>query len=265
MTSFITRKTQHSYTYFWTLLVSIAIVLLSDWGRPDIFPSIPFMYIKLFMNALRVYTACCVFYFCIHNFIISFIPAVVFSIAVLMNTSFNNLNLFTEGCYYFSIITICISSFINLLHCESSQKEFFKIDFIVSTTILLTSIIVYLLNIARLFADVFYLILIICSKLFIQYQNKDKVNSLSNNQTELLTSNEIKNHFSELDKFSLSEREKEIAEHLLLGETNQQIADKLFISIATVKTHITNIFNKTNTKNRMRFARLALKINQPKD
>jgi len=42
----------------------------------------------------------------------------------------------------------------------------------------------------------------------------------------------------------LSSREKEIVELLSLGFSNQQIADKLFISYHTVRTHRKNIFKK---------------------
>ncbi|WP_081782530.1 response regulator transcription factor [Prolixibacter bellariivorans] len=41
--------------------------------------------------------------------------------------------------------------------------------------------------------------------------------------------------------------------------TNQQIADKLFISIETVKDHNSRIFLKTEVKNRTQLARLFLR------
>lgn len=43
---------------------------------------------------------------------------------------------------------------------------------------------------------------------------------------------------------SLSKREKEVLRHLALGHNSQEIADALFISEATVKTHRKNIRNK---------------------
>lgn len=48
---------------------------------------------------------------------------------------------------------------------------------------------------------------------------------------------------------SLTEREKEILDLIALGCKNQQIADKLFISFHTVRTHRKNIFKKLNCKN----------------
>lgn len=46
------------------------------------------------------------------------------------------------------------------------------------------------------------------------------------------------------EKESLSQREKEIISHVVKGMTNQEIADKLFLSIHTVITHRRNIARK---------------------
>lgn len=43
-----------------------------------------------------------------------------------------------------------------------------------------------------------------------------------------------------------SKREKEVIQHLTLGATSKEIADKLFISLHTVHTHRKNILRKTN-------------------
>jgi DNA-binding NarL/FixJ family response regulator len=50
--------------------------------------------------------------------------------------------------------------------------------------------------------------------------------------------------------FTLSEREKDILKTMVLGLKNKDIADKLFISENTVKTHISNIFKKFGVNNR---------------
>lgn len=48
----------------------------------------------------------------------------------------------------------------------------------------------------------------------------------------------------------LSKREHEILLLISEGYSNQQIADKLFISLNTTKTHLKNIYQKLNVKRR---------------
>ncbi|MGR5062152.1 LuxR C-terminal-related transcriptional regulator [Photobacterium sp. DNB22_13_2] len=50
---------------------------------------------------------------------------------------------------------------------------------------------------------------------------------------------------------SLTTREKEILDLLILGESNEQIAANLFVSENTVKSHLHNVFKKINAKNRV--------------
>ncbi len=49
----------------------------------------------------------------------------------------------------------------------------------------------------------------------------------------------------------LTEREFEIAEHGYNGVTNSQIAEKIFVSVNTVKTHVKNIFLKLDVNSRL--------------
>ena len=52
----------------------------------------------------------------------------------------------------------------------------------------------------------------------------------------------------------LTPRELDVARLVAIGSTNQEIAQKLFISESTVKTHINSIFNRLNLKNRSQLA-----------
>jgi DNA-binding NarL/FixJ family response regulator len=52
----------------------------------------------------------------------------------------------------------------------------------------------------------------------------------------------------------LSERELDIARAVARGRTNQEIAAELFISLSTVKTHITRIQDKLGVRNRVEIA-----------
>lgn len=48
----------------------------------------------------------------------------------------------------------------------------------------------------------------------------------------------------------LSQRETEVLELIITGLSNKAIANKLFISLSTVKTHINNIYKILEVKNR---------------
>jgi len=49
---------------------------------------------------------------------------------------------------------------------------------------------------------------------------------------------------------SLSQREVEILNEIVKGSSNDEIADKLFLSVNTVKHHVHNIFSKLGVENR---------------
>ncbi len=53
-----------------------------------------------------------------------------------------------------------------------------------------------------------------------------------------------------IKKYNLSDREAEIAALILEGLDNGKIARKSFITVATVKTHVYNLFNKVGVRNR---------------
>lgn len=50
--------------------------------------------------------------------------------------------------------------------------------------------------------------------------------------------------------YKLSNRETEVMRLIVLGKSNQEIADELFLAVGTVKTHIHNILVKTEQQNR---------------
>jgi DNA-binding CsgD family transcriptional regulator len=49
----------------------------------------------------------------------------------------------------------------------------------------------------------------------------------------------------------ISKREMEVMALISESMTNEEIAEKLFLSAKTVKTHIRNIFEKTGIRNRV--------------
>ena len=59
--------------------------------------------------------------------------------------------------------------------------------------------------------------------------------------------------------FDLTEREREVLQLVIEGHSNQQIAEVLFISIATVKAHISNILSKLQVSSRAEAIAYAIK------
>ncbi len=65
------------------------------------------------------------------------------------------------------------------------------------------------------------------------------------NQAEEVTINEV-----ELRKLNFSKREYEVLQLLTKGHSNAAIAENLFLSLSTVKTHVSNLFVKLDVKSR---------------
>ncbi len=59
-----------------------------------------------------------------------------------------------------------------------------------------------------------------------------------------------------IERYGISNRERQVLELICLGETNKQIERALLISLPTVKDHISNIFQKTGVTNRVQLAAL---------
>ena len=59
--------------------------------------------------------------------------------------------------------------------------------------------------------------------------------------------------------FDLTEREQEVLELVVQGNSNQQIANSLVISLATVKAHISNILSKLQVSSRAEATAYAVK------
>jgi DNA-binding CsgD family transcriptional regulator len=70
-------------------------------------------------------------------------------------------------------------------------------------------------------------------------------------------SDEVKRYDKLQQAYELTNREKDVAMLLIKGLSNQAIADTLFVSLATVKTHSHNIYSKTNTKNKSELRNLV--------
>lgn len=66
-----------------------------------------------------------------------------------------------------------------------------------------------------------------------------------------LLSNPQSLHPHVITKLGISPREQEVMALLITGKSYQQIADELFISLPTVKTHVSNIYRKVGVRNKI--------------
>jgi NarL family two-component system response regulator LiaR len=64
----------------------------------------------------------------------------------------------------------------------------------------------------------------------------------------------------ELDRLNLSRREVEVLELMAEGLSNQEISARLFVSLNTIKTHSSNLFEKMEVKRRTQAIEMAKRL-----
>jgi DNA-binding NarL/FixJ family response regulator len=77
---------------------------------------------------------------------------------------------------------------------------------------------------------------------------------------EFATSRKQEDRRGHAPELAPSEREKEVLQLVAEGKTNREIAEALFISENTVKTHLKNILDKLHLKNRSQAAAYATRL-----
>lgn len=65
---------------------------------------------------------------------------------------------------------------------------------------------------------------------------------------------------AEFKKLNLTTREYEVLQLLSQGHSNAEIAENLFLSLSTVKTHVSNLFDKMDVKNRIQAVEKAKRL-----
>lgn len=60
-----------------------------------------------------------------------------------------------------------------------------------------------------------------------------------------------------IEELEISKREYEVLKGISLGLSNKEIADKLFISESTIKTHVSNLLVKLDAKRRTQAIQIA--------
>jgi len=66
---------------------------------------------------------------------------------------------------------------------------------------------------------------------------------------------------AELEKLNISPRELEVLQLMAEGLSNAEIADRLFVSLNTVKTHSSRLFEKLDVKRRTQAVETAKRLN----
>ena len=99
---------------------------------------------------------------------------------------------------------------------------------------------------------IFWLIINIATLLYEYRYDFSLAFSKTSSELGNRTKADIKTRIEEVCRlYKLTPREKEFVELIYKGKSNKEIAEVLFLSESTVKTHIYNIFRKMDTKNRV--------------
>ena len=83
--------------------------------------------------------------------------------------------------------------------------------------------------------------------------NKTSETQLQKMESFVINSEKLKSH-------GVSDRELEVLQLMAEGLSNQEIADKLFVSLHTIKTHSSNLYSKLNVKRRTQAIQKAREI-----
>ena len=78
--------------------------------------------------------------------------------------------------------------------------------------------------------------------------------------TKKRNSNPISIDPKKIEALGISKREYEVLVHISKGMSNQEIAETLFVSESTVKTHVSNLLVKLNAKRRTQALKKAKEL-----
>ena len=72
---------------------------------------------------------------------------------------------------------------------------------------------------------------------------------------------EVEIDFEKIESFEITKREYEVLQQIASGLSNKEIAEKLFLSESTIKTHVSSLLVKLNAKRRTQAIQIAKKEN----
>ncbi len=245
--------------FFFSLLFSFLIRFLYLWGTPLWFNTFPHASAHRFLLALSLYFLCCAVFFFLQLvreigeekkrfreiFFPSFLPAVLFAVLVLSGMSLQGLQRFAgmaDTAFWF-IVAVTLFS----LRRKTPSRPMGKI----MTLWLASAGIHFILEILSLLflipglpaITLQFLLFSLCSL----YSGLSSPFPLAENADEAA------------QLYGLSPREKDVLSLIMEGRTNEQIGEELYISLSTVKTHVSRIFEKTGARNRLEAAALCRK------
>lgn len=84
------------------------------------------------------------------------------------------------------------------------------------------------------------------------YMNKKSL------QKHKVPSEEI--NYKKIEELGITTREYEVLQHIFMGLSNKEIADTLYLSESTIKTHVSNLLVKLNAKRRTQALQIAKKL-----
>ncbi len=159
--------------------------------------------------------------------------------------------------YYFTLNIIYSIIGITFLITAANNRKLHKnqlrnIIFILLVVTILESLLIYFYNDSRIYvALIFILIFFAGNGLYsVYFRYFANLASLVNKPEAIVSIDDF------CITYEITSREKDIIVEIYNGLTNQQIADKLFISLQTVKDHTSRIYSKTNTQSRVQLIKI---------
>jgi DNA-binding NarL/FixJ family response regulator len=111
-------------------------------------------------------------------------------------------------------------------------------------------------HIIGIFAGIFFIAGILISR---KTTNTQPANVVAPTPVPMVENGHI--DYTKVNELGISKREYEILCAIASGLSNVEIADKLFVSESTVKTHVSNLLPKLNARRRTEAVRIAKELN----
>jgi DNA-binding CsgD family transcriptional regulator len=264
--------------------------LLSSWGSPSWLPGVPLRYAYRFMDALGAYALSCLAYFAMVFFpalrgkapsrgarallfVLCFMPVIAHSAMVLADRGFGRIDLYRRlDAFLCWGAAACAALPCALRRGGSSMTQApARQESLAALGALSAWLITALSGLVSLIADVplivpasLIAILFVCLSVAALASPPEAGKAPSGGGVFPEQGGEIERDASAFEAWGISAREREVIELVVEGKTNSEIAESLFISLSTVKTHLASVFGKTGARNRVEVARLFPRLYPPK-